>query len=250
LMIVSWNVNGLRSVIRKPGFWELIKGNHDLILLQEIKIDSVPIELNSSGYTAYVNSAKRKGYSGVLTLSKPKPLRVLKGIGRSKFDSEGRVLTLEFESLFVVNAYFVNAQRGLVRLEDKLEFDDLMLDYLERLRKVKPVVVCGDFNVAHTEIDIARPKDNVRNAGFTPEEREWMTRLLERGYVDTFRMFVKEGGHYTWWSYRFRAREKNIGWRIDYCIVSHELKDKVVSSRILNTIAGSDHVPVALELSA
>lgn len=241
-------MNGLRSVLRKPGFWRLVKDEYDLILLQEIKIDSVPIELNSSGYTPYVNPAKRKGYSGVMTLSRLKPMRVLKGIGRPKFDSEGRVLTLEFEPLFVVNAYFVNAQRGLVRLDDKLEFDDYMLDYLERLRETKPLVVCGDFNVAHTEIDIARPKDNVRNAGFTPEEREWMTRLLEKGYVDTFRMFVKEGGHYTWWSYRFRAREKNIGWRIDYCVVSQELREKVMSSQILGTVAGSDHAPVALEL--
>jgi exodeoxyribonuclease-3 len=246
--ILSWNVNGLRSVLNK-GLREMVASRvYDAVLLQEVRVDFVPVELNGLGYYAYLNSAKKKGYSGVLSLVNQSPVSVRNGLGDPKFDSEGRILTLELPSVFLVNAYFLNSQRGLVRLSQKLEFDESLLRFVEGLRRKKPVVICGDFNVAHQEIDIARPKDNVKNPGFTPEERSWMTEFLKAGYVDTYRMFVKEGGHYSWWSYRFGARKKNIGWRIDYCVVSKEIQDRVTGSSILEDVYGSDHAPVALDL--
>ncbi len=243
MKILSWNVNGIRSAINK-GLLELVNSKvYDIIMLQEVKADTIPLGFDQI-YEAYLNSSKKKGYSGTLTLTKIRPLSVSYGIGDSKFDSEGRVIVTEFKEFFVINAYFPNAQRGLTRLDYKLEFNAKFESFVQKLRKIKPVVIGGDFNVAHEEIDIARPKENVNNAGFTEQERAWMTHFLSLGYVDTFRMFVKEGGHYSWWSYRFHAREKNIGWRIDYIIVSDELKHRVKEAGILENIKGSDHAPV------
>jgi exodeoxyribonuclease-3 len=241
--ILAWNVNGIRSAINK-GLLELVNSKeYDVIMLQEVKTDTLPLGFDET-YKAYLNASKRKGYSGTLTLTKIRPLSVSYGIGESAFDAEGRVIVTEFEEFFVINAYFPNAQHGLTRLDYKLEFNAKFEDFVQKLRSKKPVVIGGDFNVAHEEIDIARPKDNVNNAGFTEQERKWMTHFLSLGYVDTFRMFVKEGGHYSWWSYRFNAREKNIGWRIDYIIVSDELKNRVKEAGILKDVKGSDHAPV------
>lgn len=247
MRIVSWNVNGIRSAINK-GLLDLVNSRkHDIIMLQEVKSDSVPLGFDES-YSAYLNPAKRKGYSGTLTLSRVRPLSVSYGIGDSRFDDEGRVIALELERFYVINAYFPNAQHGLTRLDYKLEFNRAFEKYVQGLRK--PAVIGGDFNVAHEEIDIARPKDNVNNAGFTQQERDWMTHFLGLGYVDTFRMFVKEGGHYSWWSYRFNARERNIGWRVDYIVVSEQLRPYVRAAGIMDEVRGSDHAPVYVELEA
>lgn len=249
--LVSWNVNGLRSAIRK-GFLEQLKSlNSYAICLQEIKIDSslVPMELHDAGYHVYVNSAERKGYSGTMCLLKDEPVSVKSGINDPEFDREGRVQTMELKEFWLVNAYFPNSQRGLTRLKYKLEFNKKFLESMQELRRKKPVVICGDMNVAHEDIDIARPNENRHNAGFTDDERNWMTFFLDKGYIDTFRLFNKDGGNYTWWSYMFNAREKNIGWRIDYFIVSDELRQNVIDSRIISTVQGSDHAPIELMLS-
>jgi len=248
MRMISWNVNGLRAVMKK-GLTDFIKSQGaDLYCFQEIKTDQVPLELQGIGYETFINPATKSGYSGTLTLSRVKPISASKGMGIKEFDDEGRVLTLEFPSFYVINAYFPNAQHGLTRLDYKLRFNGAFLEYAENLRLKKPLIICGDFNVAHEEIDIARPKDNEKNAGFTKEERAWMTEILQQGYVDTFRVFVKEGGHYTWWSYRFNAREKNIGWRIDYFLISKEILGKLKSAAILDSIMGSDHVPIMIEI--
>jgi exodeoxyribonuclease-3 len=244
MKVVAWNVNGIRSAINK-GLLDLVNSKkYDVIMLQEVKSDSVPLGFDES-YTAYLNaSSRKKGYSGTLTLTRLKPLSVSYGIGDSRFDGEGRVITAEFEKMYVINAYFPNSQHGLTRLDYKLEFNAAFERFLQGLKK--PVVVGGDFNVAHEEIDIARPKDNVNNAGFTKQERDWMTHFLSLGYLDTFRLFVKDGGHYTWWSYRFNARERNIGWRIDYIIVSSGVRVK--EAGIIYDVRGSDHAPVYAEV--
>ena len=250
MRLISWNVNGMRAVHRKeilPGLIHELKA--DVYCFQETKggPNDFPAELRHvEGYEAYWYPAQRKGYSGVVTYTKIRPLDVIYGIGNPKFDSEGRVLTLEFDEFYLINAYFPNSQHGLTRLDFKVDFDEEILKFSENLRKKKPVIICGDFNVAHREIDIARPKENEGNPGFTKEEREWMTKFLERGYVDTFRYLHPEEIKYTWWSYRTRARERNIGWRIDYFIVSEELKDRVKEANILNEIMGSDHCPIEL----
>jgi len=249
--LISWNVNGLRSAI-KNGFLDTVKKfNAGIICLQEIKadLDSLPKDIRNLAYEIYANPAEKKGYSGTLTLSNVKPISVKSGIQNKKFDGEGRVQTLEFEQFWLINTYFPNAQRGLTRLDYKLEFNSEFMKWSEGLRKLKPVVICGDMNVAHEEIDIARPKDNHHNAGFTDEERTWMTSFLDHGYIDTFRMFNKDPGNYTWWSYMFNAREKNIGWRIDYFIVSKDLEKNVKEARILSNYKGSDHAPIELKLS-
>ncbi|MGC8558835.1 MAG: exodeoxyribonuclease III [Nitrososphaeria archaeon] len=247
MKVLAWNVNGIRSAVNK-GLLEVVNsGAYDVIMLQEVKSDSVPLGFDES-YTAYLNASKRKGYSGTLTLAKAKPVSVSYGMGDKKFDDEGRVIVTEFDGYFVINAYFPNSQHGLTRLGYKLEFNSKFEEFTQRLRTRKPVVIGGDFNVAHEEIDIARPKDNENNAGFTRQERDWMTHFLSLGYVDTFRMFVKDGGHYSWWSYRFNARDRNIGWRIDYLIVSSELRKRVRAAGILDHVKGSDHAPVYLEM--
>ncbi len=251
MKLASWNINGIRAASSR-GLVDFIRSSDfDLILLQEIKAeeDQIPAEVLDSGYQVDVLPAERKGYSGVMALFRENPVSIHYGIGDRTTDSEGRVQRLEYKDFYLVNTYFPNSQRGLARLDYKIEFDNMFLDMCQQLRKEKPVIVCGDFNVAHHEIDIARPKDNVKNAGFTQQERDWMTRFLEAGYVDTFRMFNSDGGNYTWWTYRFNARSRNIGWRIDYFVVSSELKEKVKSAGILQDVQGSDHVPVTLELS-
>ncbi|NON63390.1 exodeoxyribonuclease III [Acidianus sp. RZ1] len=246
MRIISWNINGLKAIIGK-GFLEFIKEtNADIYLFQEVKSDIVPIDLQFSDYSIYLNPAKKRGYSGTMTLTKIKPISVKYGLGEEQYDSEGRVITAEFEDFYVINVYFPNAGEGLKRLDFKLSFNKAFENYVLSLNK--PLIVCGDFNVAHEEIDIARPKENIEHAGFTPQEREWFSHFLSLGFIDTFRMFIKEGGHYSWWSYRFHAREKNIGWRIDYCIVSKSLNKKVRKSDILGSIIGSDHAPIILEI--
>lgn len=250
LKLVSWNVNGIRSAAR-GGLLEFIDSdNFNMLMLQEIKADryQIPEELHHKGYGIRVFPAERKGYSGVMTMFRESPVGVRNGMGSSQYDSEGRVQVLEYEKFFLLNTYFPNSQRGLSRLGYKLEFNSYFLEYCQGLRKEKPVIVCGDFNVAHEDIDIARPKDNTKNAGFTKEERQWMTEFLDSGYVDTFRMFNSDGGNYTWWTYRFNARERNVGWRIDYFVVSSELKEKVKDAGILTDVKGSDHAPVYVEL--
>ncbi len=248
MRLVSWNVNGLRSALSKglPDF--ISKGKYDVIMMQEIKTDSVPVTLHSLGYENFAFPSKKKGYSGTMSMSKTKPLSVKYGIDDQKFDDEGRTITLEYPEFFVINAYFPNSQHGLTRLDFKMDFNNKLEAFSERLRKTKPVIICGDFNVAHTDIDIARPKDNENNPGFTKQERDWMTRFLQIGYIDTYRIFVKEGGHYSWWTYRFNARSRNIGWRIDYFVVSEELKNRIKSAEILEKVHGSDHAPVYLEI--
>lgn len=251
LRLVSWNLNGLRAVFKK-GLIDFIKNiNADIISFQEIKVNQteLPVEIYSLDYNVYLNSAIKKGYSGTLILSKSKPLKLKNGINNEKFDNEGRVQTLEFNNFYYINSYFPNSQPDLKRLDYKLEFDKLFLDYTETLRKNKSLIISGDFNVAHTELDIARPKENEHNAGFTKEERAWMSEFLGKGYIDTFRIFTKDGGHYSWWSYRFNARAKNIGWRIDYYIVASELLKNVKSSTILEQVTGSDHAPIMLEIN-
>ncbi len=251
LSFVSWNVNGIRAAHRK-GLIDFIKEEGaDFFCFQEIKAneEDLPREIvEFPEYDKYVFPAKKKGYSGTLIMSKIPVENVFYGLGIDDFDTEGRVITLEFHDFFLINAYFPNSQHGLKRLDFKLKFDRELHRYLNELRKRKPIVLCGDFNVAHREIDLANPKQNEGNPGFTLEERKWMDEFLNDGYVDTFRTFTKEGGHYTWWSYRFKARERNIGWRIDYFVVNEELKESVLSSTILSEVLGSDHAPIRMDL--
>jgi exodeoxyribonuclease-3 len=252
LRLVSWNVNGLRAVGRK-GFAGIVAAlAPDVLCLQETKAraEQLPADLRElDGYAAWFNPAERKGYSGTAVYSRVPPLRVDCGIGAREFDREGRVMTLEFADFFLVNCYFPNAQHGLARLDYKLAFDRALHRHLETLREGKPVVVCGDFNVAHREIDLARPRENEGNPGFTAEERAWMDEFLASGWIDTFRLFhPDEPGHYTWWSYRAGARARNIGWRIDYFCVNVEARERVADALIHHEVPGSDHCPVELVL--
>lgn len=250
LKFVSWNVNGIRA-IEKKGFVDiLLSFDADLIAVQETKAQPEQLSeqlKNIPGYTSYWHSAERKGYSGVAWYSRLPPLAVHYGLGEREFDCEGRLLTLEFAPCFLLCCYFPNSGEGLKRLDFKLRFNDRLLTYLQQLEKKKPVILCGDYNVAHREIDLKNPAANVKNAGFTPEERAWMDRFLDNGYVDCFRMFNNEPEQYTWWSYRFNARAKNIGWRIDYFCVSAAAREKVRNAAILAEVTGSDHCPVTLE---
>ncbi len=249
--IVSWNVNGIRACERK-GLFDFIKNQDaDIYCLQEIKIhkDDITDQFKEfAEYFSYWNSAEKKGYSGVAIYSSLRPINSIKGIGNKDFDSEGRVLTLEFEDFYIVNVYFPNSQRGLMRLDFRLEFNSVFLSFIQNLRKKKNVIICGDFNVAHQEIDLKNPKSNKHNPGFTIEERNWFTHLLSRDYIDTFRYLHPEKIQYTWWSYMFHAREKNIGWRLDYFIMNKELTDKLDSAIILDKVLGSDHCPIQISL--
>ena len=247
--LISWNVNGLRACMDK-GFDEIFKSlDADVFCLQEIKLKEGQIDYLPDGYNAYWNYAEKAGYSGTALFSKEKPLSVSCGIGIEKHDTEGRVITAEFEKFYVVTCYTPNAQDGLKRLDYRMEWEDDFRDYLKVLEKNKPVILCGDLNVAHNEIDLKNPKTNRKNAGFSDEERTKMTELLESGFVDTFRYFYPEAeGEYSWWSYRFKAREKNAGWRIDYFIVSEALIPQLDSASIHQEIFGSDHCPVELVL--
>ena len=249
MRLISWNVNGIRAIHRKGLLDFIRKTKADIYCFQETKGGpiEVPQELKRiDDYEIYWYPAQRKGYSGVVSYTNIKPIEIRYGIGDSIFDAEGRVLTLEFNDFYLINTYFPNAQHGLTRLDFKIKFDELFLRYIEDLRVRKPIIICGDFNVAHKEIDIARPKENIGNPGFTIEERNWMTKLLDHGYIDTFRFLHPDEIKYTWWSYRTRARERNIGWRIDYFIVSNELKNKIKEANILSNIMGSDHCPIEL----
>ena len=254
MKLISWNVNGLRAVINK-GFKEFFKEiDADIFCIQETKMQEAQLDENIleifEGYNAYWNSAEKKGYSGTAIFTKQKPLNVTYGIGKEEHDKEGRVITLEFEKFYMVNIYTPNSKRKLERLDYRQLWEDEIRAYLLKLKENKPVVMCGDLNVAHTEIDLKNPKTNRKNAGFTDEERAKMTELLNAGFVDTFRYKYPEvEGKYSWWSYMFHAREKNAGWRIDYFIVSENLKDKIEDAQILDNIYGSDHCPVELDLN-
>ncbi len=250
LKLVSWNLNGIRAAV-KNGLIDFISAEDaDIFAFQEIKADDfqLPLELTQAGYEMFINPAERKGYSGTLVLTRIKPQSVFKGFKSELPENEGRILGLEFSHFWFVNVYFPNSQRGLTRLDYKLDFDHKFHQLVNELRKTKPVIFCGDMNVAHTEIDIARPEDNRNNAGFTDQERQWMTTLLDDGYIDTFRLFNNEPGNYSWWTYRFNARTRNIGWRIDYFIVSENMKEKVVDARIHSEAMGSDHAPVSIKI--
>jgi len=249
--LVSWNVNGIRSAFAKGFLDRLAELDPDVLALQESRAlpEQLPEELRSPpGYHAYWFPARKKGYAGVAVFSKHKPLSVRHGLGDPEHDEEGRVLTLEFADLYLVNVYFPNARPGLARLGYKLRFNRDLERYLDGLRREKSVVACGDFNVAHQEIDLANPEANRGNPGFSDQERQWLDKLLARGWLDTFRLFNREGGHYTWWSFRGNARARNIGWRIDYFLVDAASRHRVLEAGILPEITGSDHCPVSLSL--
>lgn len=252
MKLISWNVNGLRAVLTK-GFKEFYNNiDTDILCIQETKMQKEQIteEINEIFKDRYVywNSAVKKGYSGTLVVSKKKPLNVTYGIGKDEHDNEGRVITLEFEEYYLVNCYTPNSKRELERLEYRMVWEDEIREYLKNLKKKKGVIYCGDLNVAHEEIDLKNPSTNHHSAGFTDEERNKMTSLLNSGFIDTFRYKYPDKIMYSWWSYMFHAREKNVGWRIDYFIVSESLKDKIEDAKILNEIMGSDHCPVELDL--
>ena len=246
---VSWNVNGIRA-IEKKGFTDIVADlGVDILALQETKAqpDQLSEQLkNIEGYHAYWHSAEKKGYSGVAIYTRTEPVDVIEGIGSQTYDCEGRVLTLEYKDFYFINIYFPNSGSELKRLDFKLDFNRRLQIFVEELAQKKSVVICGDYNVAHKEIDLKNPKANVKNAGFTPEERAWMDAFLAAGFIDTFRLFNSEGGNYTWWSYRFNARAKNIGWRIDYFCVDRKSRHRVADAQILPEIVGSDHCPVLL----
>ena len=247
---VSWNVNGLRAVLKKGFLDTFFELDADIVALQEIKAlqDQLPDEvLHIDGYTSFWFPAQKKGYSGTAVYTRQQPLEVLYGLDEKEFDREGRVLTLEFDDFYFVNIYFPNAQPGLKRIDFRVAFNTAVLRFMDRLSEKKTVVVCGDLNVAHKPIDLANPKANEQNPGFSPQERAWMDEVTQAGYVDTFRKFNKDPDQYTWWSYRFNARAKNIGWRIDYFLVDPASEDRVVGAAIHDDILGSDHCPVSLE---
>ena len=249
MKMISWNVNGLRACVTK-GFETFFKEvDADFFAIQETKLQEGQIDLNFEGYKSYFNSAEKKGYSGVAVYTKHQPLKVTKGIGIEQHDHEGRVLTLEYENFYFVTCYTPNSKRELLRLDYRMVWEEAFLNYIEGLKATKPVIFCGDLNVAHQEIDLKNPKTNRRNAGFTDEERGCFTKLLDKGYIDTFRYFYPDmTGVYSWWSYMFKAREKNAGWRIDYFVVSENLKERLVDAKIHTEILGSEHCPVELEI--
>lgn len=250
MKLISWNVNGLRAVLKK-GFLDFVrKEKPDVLCLQEIKATREDVTVELPGYEQFWNSAARKGYSGTALFTRVKPLKVINGLGIEKHDAEGRVIRAEFPDFFLVNVYTPNSKRGLERLPYRTrEWDVDFLKTMKSLEKKKPVIFCGDLNVAHTEIDLANPKTNMKNHGFTPEERAGFDRIVEAGYVDSFRVFQKEGGHYTWWSPMSNARARNIGWRIDYFCLSKALVPRLKKAWIMPHVQGSDHCPVAVELS-
>ena len=246
MKLVSWNVNGIRACLSKgfENFFESVDA--DIFCLQETKCQEGQVELNFDGYYSFWNSAEKKGYSGTAIFTKKKPLNVTYGIGIEEHDKEGRIITLEFENFYMVDIYTPNSKRELERLDYRQVWEDEIRKYLLKLNEKKPVIMCGDLNVAHEEIDLKNPKTNRHNAGFTDEERNKMTELLDAGFIDTFRYLYPEKQEYSWWSYMGHAREKNIGWRIDYFIVSKDIKDKIKDAKIHTEIMGSDHCPVEL----
>lgn len=246
---ISWNVNGIRACVQK-GFMDFFQeADADIFCIQETKMQEGQLELETPGYFQYWNYAERKGYSGTAVFTKKEPLSFTCGIGIEEHDKEGRVITLEFEEFYFVTVYTPNSQSELARLSYRMEWEDAFLAYLKKLEEKKPVIFCGDLNVAAEEIDLKNPKTNRKNAGFTDEEREKFRKIKASGFVDTFRYFYPdEEGIYSWWSYRFRAREKNAGWRIDYFCVSESLKERLEDARIHTDVMGSDHCPVELDL--
>lgn len=249
MKLVSWNVNGLRACVKK-GFLDYFNEvNADFFCIQETKLQEGQIELELDGYYQYWNYAIKKGYSGTAIFSKHKPLSVKYGVGENEEEEEGRIITLEFEQFYLVNVYTPNSKRDLTRLGYRLEWEEEIRRYLVQLDQAKPVIYCGDLNVAHQEIDLKNAKSNIGNSGFTDEEREKMTRLLSTGFVDTYRFFYsEEEGAYTWWSYMAKVRERNIGWRIDYFIVSERFGDSLTDADIHSEVMGSDHCPIVLEI--
>ena len=253
MKLISWNVNGLRAVISK-GFKEFFNEiDADIFCVQETKMqeDQIDIEIASifKNYNSYWNSAVKKGYSGTAVFTKEKPINVNYGLGIEEHDKEGRVITLEFKDFYLVNSYTPNSKRELERLDYRMVWEDEIRNYLIKLDKTKPVIYCGDFNVAHEEIDLKNPKTNHHNAGFTDEERAKMTKLLNSGFIDTFRyLYPEKQDSYTWWSYMFHAREKNVGWRIDYFITSESIKNKIKEAQIYAEVLGSDHCPIGLTI--
>lgn len=246
LKFISWNVNGLRACVGKDFEMQFSDLDADFFCLQETKMQQGQLDLQFDGYESFWNYAEKKGYSGTAIYTRHKPMSVAYGIGIDQHDHEGRVITLEYPAFFLVTVYTPNSQDGLRRLDYRMEWERDFRAYLKKLDAVKPVIVCGDMNVAHEEIDLKNPKTNRNNAGFTDQERQKMTELLDDGFVDTFRLLHPDEVTYSWWSYRFRAREKNAGWRIDYFLVSERLKPAVVSASIHTEIMGSDHCPVEL----
>jgi exodeoxyribonuclease III len=248
MKFISWNVNGLRACVGKEFEQQFKDLDADFFCLQETKMQAGQLDLSFPGYESYWNYADKKGYSGTAIYTKHKPLSVTYGIDIDEHDHEGRVITLEMEDFYLVTVYTPNSQDGLRRLEYRMKWEDDFQAYLHKLDEKKPVIVCGDMNVAHQEIDLKNPKTNRKNAGFTDEEREKMTQLLSNGFIDTFRTLYPEQVTYSWWSYRFRAREKNTGWRIDYFLISERLKDRLEDAKIHTEIMGSDHCPVEITL--
>ncbi|MDR4926320.1 MULTISPECIES: exodeoxyribonuclease III [Peribacillus] len=248
MKLVSWNVNGIRACVKK-GFLDYFKDvDADIFCLQETKLQEGQISLELEGYHQYWNYALKKGYSGTAIFTKEKPLSVKYGVGELDEEPEGRIITLEFEKFYMVNVYTPNAKRDLSRLNYRLEWEDEMINYLKELDLLKPVIFCGDLNVAHSELDLKNPKTNIGNSGFTYEERGKMTELLDAGFIDTFRHFYPDReGAYSWWSYMAKVRERNIGWRIDYFIVSKRMADSLIEANIHCDVMGSDHCPVVLE---
>lgn len=250
MKLISWNVNGIRACVQK-GFLDFFKEvDADIFCIQESKLQEGQIELDLEGYNQYWNYAKKKGYSGTAIFTKHEPIEVTYGLGIEEHDQEGRVITLEFEQFYMVTVYTPNSQNELARLPYRMEWEEAFKDYLKKLDEKKPVIVCGDLNVAHKEIDLKNPKTNKKNAGFTIEERTKFSELLENGFTDTFRYFYPDLEEiYSWWSYRFKAREKNAGWRIDYFLTSSSLDERLVGAKIHTEVLGSDHCPVELEIS-
>lgn len=250
MKLISWNVNGIRACVGK-GFLDYFKeADADVFCIQETKMQAGQLELDLEGYEQYWNYAQRKGYSGTAIFTKKKPLSVSYGIGIEEHDTEGRVITLEFDDFYMITVYTPNSQNELARLDYRMEWEDAFLSYLKKLEENKPLIICGDLNVAHQEIDLKNPKTNRKNAGFTDEERGKFQTLLDNGFIDTFRYFYPDQtGIYSWWSYRFQARAKNAGWRIDYFLVSDSLKDRLTDAKIHTDVMGSDHCPVELVLS-
>ena len=247
MKLISWNVNGIRACVGKNFMEFFNEVDADIFCLQETKLQENQIDLKLEGYYQYWNYAKKKGYSGTAIFTKKEPISVTYGIDIEEHDQEGRVITLEFEDFHMVTVYTPNSQNELKRLDYRMKWEDDFREYLKKLDKIKPVIVCGDLNVAHKEIDLKNPKTNRKNAGFTDEERNKFTELLEVGFVDTFRYFYPdEENIYSWWSYRFKAREKNAGWRIDYFCASEKLKDRLVDAKLHTEVLGSDHCPVEL----